>query len=206
MKRYQAVAQVVLRRGLAGTLAVAICLLVVGCPPEKRTEPVAVTQPGTTASEESFERMVAEDYWDEEGQSIKLVQPFKQFADGRRLMDGTEIAYWEDGAKRSEIHYVDGLKHGTQRTWYRSGAPWSQGEWKNGKEQGRWVTWYPTGVVEQEFFVVDGVWQGMFTTYHPNGEKMREVEFVDGRMVGTVTTWDEEGNIVDQREVGTEGP
>ncbi len=121
-------------------------------------------------------------------------------AEGNFTRHGLLTLYWQNGQKKAEVMYVDGVPHGSRTTWYQSGQLWSQGGFVNGKQDGILTSWFPNGRIAQEIPLVNGAWHGTFREWHVNGQQKREVKYVDGLRQGTETIWDEEGVIAGQTE------
>ncbi len=149
---------------------------------------------------------VYEEKWPEGG--LKLQVEGWEDDEGNFIRHGRTTMYWENGRKKSEVHYVDGAPHGPRTAWYNSGQIWSSGEYVDGKEDGTWTVWFPDGRKAQELRFDHGKYHGLHTEWHPNGQKRTEVEYVDGKQQGTLTFWDEQGKIVRRVEFvnGVEQP
>lgn len=61
-----------------------------------------------------------------------------------------QVAYWSDGAKKSSVTFVEGVKEGPCQQWYASGAPECSGEYRRGLRQGIWTFWNEDGSIDQE--------------------------------------------------------
>ena len=58
---------------------------------------------------------------------------------------GKIIAKYENGEKKWEVNYKDGIKEGIQTDWYPNGEKMLEGMYKNGKKEGTWTMWDKNG-------------------------------------------------------------
>jgi antitoxin component YwqK of YwqJK toxin-antitoxin module len=128
--------------------------------------------------------------------NLKTRTEGKKDADGNFIRHGTSTVWYENGQKKSEQRFTDGVPNGPRNTWYIEGRKWTEGEYVDGLEDGTWRAWYPDGTPQTEWTMARGVWHGLYTEWHTNGKKRIEVEFVQGKRQGPVTTWDEQGVVV----------
>jgi antitoxin component YwqK of YwqJK toxin-antitoxin module len=63
---------------------------------------------------------------------------------------------WENGQKRSEVHYKDGELDGKQTWWYKNGQKSSEVHFGNGDRHGKATWWYEDGNIERERHFKDG--------------------------------------------------
>ena len=49
------------------------------------------------------------------------------------------IEYYENGNKKSEFNYVNGVKHGKQTEWYENGEKKSDWSFVDGIFRGAWI-------------------------------------------------------------------
>lgn len=142
---------------------------------------------------------------DDEGTLTKSVEVLLD-AEGQYVRDdndnfvahGLLTNYWDDGPKKSQVRYVNGVLHGPRTAWYRNGQIWSDGQHVDGREDGVWTVWFPDGRKAQEFHFDHGAWHGLYTEWHTSGKKKREIEYVWGIKQGPMTIWDEQGNVARQ--------
>jgi antitoxin component YwqK of YwqJK toxin-antitoxin module len=117
--------------------------------------------------------------------------------DGNSIPHGTITQWWDNGKKRSELHYVKGQRHGPRLAWYQDGRNRSEGAYDHDRPVGTWREWNPDGTIRQELKYDDnGTRHGMSTLWYPSGQKEMEIEFVHGRKQRFETWWDEAGNII----------
>jgi antitoxin component YwqK of YwqJK toxin-antitoxin module len=103
--------------------------------------------------------------WAEDGKEIgsftmKLgTGTFKEFnADGTVAWDQAQVdgenhgvarAYHENGAVRSESHWVRGGQDGVNVTYTPEGTKWVEGMYRGDQRQGRWLFWGKDGEIER---------------------------------------------------------
>ena len=120
----------------------------------------------------------------------------KKDEDGEFFRHGVSTVWYENGQKKSEQHFVDGVPHGPRLTWYIEGRKWTEGQYVDGLEDGIWRAWLADGTPQTKWTMQRGVWHGIYTEWQPNGKKRLEVEFVKGKRQGPLTMWDEQGVVV----------
>jgi len=54
---------------------------------------------------------------------------------------GKIVAKYENGNKKWEVNYKNGIKEGIQIDWYENGEKKMEGYYKNGKKEGSWAKW-----------------------------------------------------------------
>ncbi|MBM4373308.1 MAG: hypothetical protein FJ098_16750 [Deltaproteobacteria bacterium] len=137
--------------------------------------------------------------------------------DGRLV--GPFIEWFDNGQRRAERSYVEGVKQGPVRYWYRDGALKALRFFEDGRAEGRyarwhangrkaeegayekslqvgpWTAWYPSGRKESEGMFVLGRREGPWLYWHPNGEKKIEGSYRKGQRWGTWTWWHQNGQL-----------
>jgi antitoxin component YwqK of YwqJK toxin-antitoxin module len=58
---------------------------------------------------------------------------------------GKIVAKYENGNKKWEVDYVNGIKEGIQTDWYPNGEKKLEGMYINGKKYGVWIVWDEKG-------------------------------------------------------------
>ncbi len=126
------------------------------------------------------------------GQVIERIEGYVDAA-GVFTNHGEHARWYENGKKKMELHYVDGVMDGPRLTWYDTGQIWARGAYANGLADGVWTAWFPSGFRHREWHMRDNVWDGLYLEFHENGEKRYEVEYVQGMKQGTAIWWSEVG-------------
>ena len=62
---------------------------------------------------------------------------------------GTMISWYENGQKRTEVHFKSGKYHGKAISWFENGQEKSEVNFKDGKLDGKVIRWHENG---QRFF------------------------------------------------------
>ena len=140
------------------------------------------------------------------------------------MLVGPFLEWYDNGQRRVEKRYVDGVKQGPVRQWYRDGslkairyfersrpdgryARWhvnsriaEKGEYELGKEVGPWTAWYPNGKKESEGMYVSGWKEGPWIYWYPNGQKKKEGRYVRSQKTGVWTFWHQNGQLEKEGE------
>jgi antitoxin component YwqK of YwqJK toxin-antitoxin module len=92
------------------------------------------------------------------------------------LVDGKMITYtdfdwYDNGQKKEETTFKDGIKHGLNNWWYENGQMKFEGRYKDGKGDGLVTGWYENGHKKQEITYKDGEEDGLNTYWYENGMK-----------------------------------
>lgn len=180
----------------AGTIVAIWCGLWAGCRgPQQMSEINSPTQNhDNTPAVASVATEVREEHFPD-GTVSQRVEGYVD-EDGRFIPHGVMTYFWESGKKKSEVHYVHGVRNGPRTAWHENGQVWSTGQFVDNREDGVWTEWYPNGNKAREFHFKNGAWHGMYTEWYPNGQKKLEVEYVNGKRQGMLTGWDEYGTVV----------
>jgi antitoxin component YwqK of YwqJK toxin-antitoxin module len=139
-----------------------------------------------------------------------------EFHQGGLRCRGTAITWYQEGKKRSEVHYANPkswsdtpentqcidmgkrrdrpqflceVKHGKETNWYESGQLTSEIYWVNNRRTGTVATWYESGQKSGEIEYVDDKRQGLSTAWYENGQKERECNYHGGFISGQCITW-----------------
>ncbi len=131
---------------------------------------------------------------------VKMVSEGYRDDDGNLIGHGAIRLFWEQGEKKAELHFIDGIRHGPRTAWYRNGQVKTEGQFHEGLENGIWKVWYPDGSLAEEQSYDRGAWNGLFTAWYMNGEKKTEVRYVKGKKQGLFTRWNESGTVVERIE------
>jgi len=114
-----------------------------------------------------------------------------RYEDG--MKSGMDTMYYGNGQKRSEVHWVKNKKEGSWAYYNRSGGKISDIRYKNSKRDGLATWWHENGKKEQEGHWKNGEQDGLATTWDENGQKKAEVHYKDGELEGLATWWHENG-------------
>jgi len=166
-------------------------------PPKSEPEPDSIKQAAVSAADHIE---VGEERWD--NGNLKIREEMKLDEEGEWILHGKTQTFWENGAKKLEMNYVNGIPHGPKLAWFPDGRPHSSGEYVDGKEHGTWIGYYADGKKQAEWQMNHGAFDGLETRWYPTGLKSMQGKWVKGRQVGYFTFWDEDGNVVRETDYG----
>lgn len=116
-----------------------------------------------------------------------------------------EVDYYENGQKRGEAHYKNGLLEGPFLEWYEEGEQKTVGAYHEGLASGIWQSYYPPlpgrplQLFRQAEYVA-GEYAGKISTYYLNGAKKSSIPYKEGLLEGIKELWDANGQIVQQTQ------
>jgi antitoxin component YwqK of YwqJK toxin-antitoxin module len=98
---------------------------------------------------------------------------------------------------KSEINYVDEMRHGKNLYWYENGQLSAEVIFKDDMRNGKALYWYENGQLSSEINYKDDQWNGLYIEWYENGQlKHTEVDYKDGEAVfkdGKWIQWYENG-------------
>lgn len=174
----------------------------VEAPPEPSKPVVAekepkAEKPGDVIRESGEITQVGEGFWD--NGELKVREEMKLDEDGEWILHGKVQHFWENGAKKLEMFYREGLPHGSKTVWYPDGQVYHTGQYIEGREHGVWLTYFPSGAKQSELNLNLGAFDGPEIRWHENGNKAMYGVWNKGKQTGFFTFWSEDGKI--NREV-----
>ena len=185
-------------RSIPWTLVIAGGILLAGCDAAQKTPSVssvsADVHPAPTGEVPDRPIEVVEKAGPD-GTVLTRIEGWRD-EDGNFVYHGKLINLWETGQKKSEVHYVNGIRHGLRAAWYRDGTPWNHGEFVDGKAHGTWTEWLSNGAKGRETHYINGGLNGWLIEWFPDGTMKRKVMYVDGLRQGRETHWDREQTIL----------
>lgn len=90
--------------------------------------------------------------------------------------DGISVYYFQNGQKKEERAYLNGLKHGQWTTWNQEGIKTAEAEYFNDEKHGKWFI------------------------YDADGTKRYAMRYDRGKKVGIWYMWDENGKLISEKE------
>lgn len=85
---------------------------------------------------------------------------------GKWVMNGSYISFYQDDVKKEEGIYVDGRKEKTWLSYYENGKPYIKTEFKNGLKNGRYEEFFEDGTLKIAGFYINDkkeqVWKQFF--------------------------------------------
>jgi len=106
---------------------------------------------------------------------------------------GEATSFYASGKPEARKFIKAGKVDGVWIEWYEDGRKRYEATWKDGLQEGKSSRWYPGGQVKLEEEHAMGTLNGVQREYYENGQKKSERPFVDGKPYGTWTFWNEEG-------------
>jgi antitoxin component YwqK of YwqJK toxin-antitoxin module len=128
--------------------------------------------------------------WKEEGETIY-----------QRPKDGPETFWHENGQKKSEGNYKDGVIHGPAIGWHKNGQKAYEANYIKGKENGLSTEWYENGQIKLKIQFKDGKALSA-DAWKPNGEKCPVTNLKGGN--GVVVIYNDDGTE-DSRDTYKDG-
>jgi hypothetical protein len=108
---------------------------------------------------------------------------------------GPYTMYYEDGNKKEEGTFQNGLMNGPYLKWYKNGQKQEVGTMKDDKVDGSYTLWYENGVKKEEGSFKAGILDGTYIQYYTNGQKSEQGTLKNGIKDGTFTKYTENGTI-----------
>jgi antitoxin component YwqK of YwqJK toxin-antitoxin module len=96
---------------------------------------------------------------------------------------GTVIDYHENGNKKLERFYQNGLRYGTERTWYDNGDKCSEVPWVDGKRHGHETVWLEANHSQKscERGWKNGKYHGANIHFNHDGTVRYQCTYIDGK-------------------------
>lgn len=91
---------------------------------------------------------------------------------------------WEDGTKRKEAKFVDGMYHGNELRYHENGTIKSSEFFRDGKSEGTVVTYFNNGTVAKKFETKNSLIEGQYDAYFQDGNLYANAQFIKGNVVG----------------------
>ena len=115
------------------------------------------------------------------------------FATARK--NRSDIGWYENGQKKYEQFYKNGLREGVVVQWFENGQKKSEQNYVLGIREGMIKEWFDDGAVKSEQFFANGKRQGSAIEWHNNGQKKSHLNFSKGEPIGKARWWDQNGNL-----------
>ncbi len=107
----------------------------------------------------------------------------------------TKTTYWENGNKKSVLHYKNGQLDGECLWFYASGKPEIKANYVDNVLEGPYFRWYENGNMEFECFYKNGLLDSVYHSYSLKGIIASEEHYVDGKLNGELKRWYENGQV-----------
>lgn len=107
----------------------------------------------------------------------------------------TEVSYWENGARKSEVAYRGKALQGTSVWYFLNGSKQMEATYVRGQLEGQTTRWYYNGIMESVTHYVKGTKNGPSVTWDENGSKIAEETYQDDMLHGPYFVWHPNGNL-----------
>ena len=114
-----------------------------------------------------------------------------------------KVEYYDNGNKKSEIHYKDGEKEGVETYWNEDGNKDMESHYKDGKLDGVCTEWEDGNKLSEQHYK-NGKLDGVSTWWYEDGTKNSEAHYKDGKKDGVWTTWHENGTKRSEQNIKDE--
>ena len=109
--------------------------------------------------------------------------------------NNTEITYWENGNKKSEISYRSEKFHGAANWWYKSGALKMQSNYVNNLLDGQSIRWFENGIIHSKENYINNLLNGVSITNNIIGKKICEENYINDTLHGSIKQWYSNGQM-----------
>ncbi len=137
-------------------------------------------QPGSTLIAKSNVEQIA-DVW-ADGKPRKVFY----FSDSSMTKLVYEVQYYENGKRKMEGPYRNGVRDGKWMAWYDNDTVWSIGFYNNGKRNGLSAVYHPNGVKYYDKNYKNDVAEGKWSFYNEEGSLVGEAYYHKGELVKEV--------------------
>lgn len=109
---------------------------------------------------------------------------------------GDYTLWYNNGAKKLLVTYVDGFKQGTETLWDAFGVKIRETVYYNGVKDGIEILWNSNGTKRRETSYKNDLQDGPDITFFPSGKKEKEENYLKGIKDGKEIGYDENGNKI----------
>jgi antitoxin component YwqK of YwqJK toxin-antitoxin module len=92
----------------------------------------------------------------------------------RGIINGSWIAWYDNGEKKYEGYYKNGYRNGLWKAWHDSGQLWKEGFYFYDKKEGTWIYWYLNGNKQELKTYQNGKLNGPIKKWYSNGQQKME--------------------------------
>ena len=112
------------------------------------------------------------------------------------VFTGVLSSTYDNGNKRSAVHYTQGRKNGDETRWYPDGNIEASRVYSKGNKVGTHQGWWPNGQLKFIYeFNRHGEYNGSVTEWYFSGQKFMDFHYLDGKEEGSQKLWQEDGRI-----------
>ena len=105
------------------------------------------------------------------------------------------LEWYDNGNKKIEMHYVNGIPEGPWLEWYENGQKKRHYFHKEGKRDQTWTVWWSNGNIKTEGNFKEGLKNGQFTFWFQNGQKKFEGVCRNDKLFGEWTFYNADGSV-----------
>ena len=127
------------------------------------------------------------------------IKEIYQYKEGE--IEGTNVEYYADKSKRSELEFHNGKKDGYFTSFYRSGEKKSEGWYVADEAQGTWMFYYGNSNLSSKCEYLNDKLSGVTSFYWPDGRKKNDDVYDGGTFIAT-TQYDTAGNVINVADLG----
>ena len=107
---------------------------------------------------------------------------------------GSVFALYDNGRKKLNGRYKNGIKNGQWTWWNRHGGMVRRGSYKNELTYGLWKFYHNNGILKEKGIYKNGIKDGKWINWHENGQKKTEKTYNDGEEY-ILNEWGEDGDL-----------
>ncbi len=107
----------------------------------------------------------------------------------------SEITYWENGLKKSELSFRGKNYEGVSTWWYTNGNKQMEASYHHDLLEGKSTRWYYNGNYESIAYYSGGLKNGRSTSFTESGEKVAEENYRNDTLHGPYISWFPGGGI-----------
>lgn len=100
--------------------------------------------------------------------------------DVTEVKDGLIVEYYEDGTKKSEIIFENGIKNGPYSRWHSNGELKERGVFLHDRLHGVYQKWNQNGIPGIRGYYLEGKQDGEWVFYDENGNPMPSIYYKTG--------------------------
>jgi antitoxin component YwqK of YwqJK toxin-antitoxin module len=112
--------------------------------------------------------------------NIREKYSFYRKSDGKEILHGKRIAYFDNGTKFDEGELRNGKFEGLRTFWYETGQKQSEGYYKNDLPIGFWSAWHRNGKKALECNYKNGQFDGICLYWNEQGRQIDRVNYIEG--------------------------
>ncbi len=101
--------------------------------------------------------------------------------------------YYINGAIKSTIGYIDGVRNGNCSYYNNDGTLYSSMTYWNGQLEGLLISFYENGLTKNKTLYKNGIKEGLEQRYYENGQLQSEEHYLNGKPTSDFKYFDEKG-------------